>query len=100
MTAMESPMATKVSPLAPARFPDMPAVEGVRLATPAAGLRYAGRNDRARDRVAPARRVGPLAPPRPRQPLRRPHRRPAHRAGAGHGGRRRPDPLQMPVRAG
>jgi len=38
-------MATKVSPLAPARFPDMPPVEGVRLATAAAGIRYAGRTD-------------------------------------------------------
>src|SRR5882757_9159833 len=40
-----APMATKVSPLAPARFPDMPPVEGVRLATAAAGIRYAGRTD-------------------------------------------------------
>jgi len=38
-------MATPVSPLAPARFPDMPPVEGVRLATAAAGIRYAGRTD-------------------------------------------------------
>ena len=38
-------MATAVSPLAPARFPDMPAVAGVRLATAAAGIRYAGRTD-------------------------------------------------------
>jgi glutamate N-acetyltransferase/amino-acid N-acetyltransferase len=38
-------MAPKVSPLAPARFPDMPPVEGVRLATAAAGIRYAGRTD-------------------------------------------------------
>jgi glutamate N-acetyltransferase / amino-acid N-acetyltransferase len=38
-------MATKVSPLAPARFPDMPPVAGVRLATAAAGIRYAGRTD-------------------------------------------------------
>src|SRR5712671_3058513 len=47
MTALGSfsPMATKVSPLAPARFPDMPPVEGVRLATAAAGIRYAGRTD-------------------------------------------------------
>ncbi|CAL8976948.1 Arginine biosynthesis bifunctional protein ArgJ [Rhodoplanes serenus] len=34
-----------VSPLAPERFPDMPAVDGVRLATAAAGIRYAGRTD-------------------------------------------------------
>jgi glutamate N-acetyltransferase/amino-acid N-acetyltransferase len=38
-------MATTVSPLAPARFPDMPPVAGVRLATAAAGIRYAGRTD-------------------------------------------------------
>jgi glutamate N-acetyltransferase/amino-acid N-acetyltransferase len=34
-----------VSPLAPARFPDLPPVEGVRLATAAAGIRYPGRAD-------------------------------------------------------
>src|SRR5262249_37227204 len=34
-----------VSPLAPARFPDMPAIEGVRFATAAAGIRYRGRTD-------------------------------------------------------
>ncbi|CAM4015162.1 bifunctional glutamate N-acetyltransferase/amino-acid acetyltransferase ArgJ [Palleronia rufa] len=33
------------SPLAPARFPDLPAVPGVRFATAAAGVRYAGRTD-------------------------------------------------------
>ncbi len=38
-------MAPSVSPLAPARFPDMPAVAGLRLATAAAGIRYAGRTD-------------------------------------------------------
>src|ERR1700716_3428808 len=36
---------TAVSPLAPAHFPDMPPVAGVRLATAAAGIRYAGRTD-------------------------------------------------------
>ncbi len=36
---------TAVSPLAPAHFPDMPPVDGVRLATAAAGIRYAGRTD-------------------------------------------------------
>ncbi|MXV97445.1 MAG: bifunctional glutamate N-acetyltransferase/amino-acid acetyltransferase ArgJ [Acidimicrobiaceae bacterium] len=36
---------TKVSPLAPAAFPAMPAVAGVRLATAAAGIRYQGRDD-------------------------------------------------------
>ena len=35
----------KVSPLAPAAFPAMPAVTGVRLSTAAAGIRYHGRDD-------------------------------------------------------
>src|ERR1700689_722152 len=34
-----------ISPLAPASFPAMPPVPGVRLATAAAGIRYAGRPD-------------------------------------------------------
>jgi glutamate N-acetyltransferase/amino-acid N-acetyltransferase len=38
-------MTTAVSPLAPAQFPDMPTVAGVRLATAAAGIRYPGRTD-------------------------------------------------------
>src|SRR6266568_5841566 len=38
-------MAPAVSPLAPARFPDMPPVAGVKLATAAAGIRYGGRTD-------------------------------------------------------
>ncbi len=38
-------MTTAVSPLAPAHFPDMPPVAGVRIATAAAGIRYAGRTD-------------------------------------------------------
>ena len=38
-------MATKVSPLAPTQVPDMPAIDGVRLATAAAGIRYPGRTD-------------------------------------------------------
>ncbi|TAN56119.1 MAG: bifunctional glutamate N-acetyltransferase/amino-acid acetyltransferase ArgJ [Magnetospirillum sp.] len=36
---------TTVSPLAPARFPDMPVVDGVTLASHACGVRYAGRTD-------------------------------------------------------
>src|SRR6185436_20820256 len=40
-----NPMTTTVSPLAPEHFPDMPPVEGVRLATAAAGIRYPGRTD-------------------------------------------------------
>ncbi|HKM88591.1 MAG TPA: bifunctional glutamate N-acetyltransferase/amino-acid acetyltransferase ArgJ [Xanthobacteraceae bacterium] len=38
-------MPTSISPLAPASFPEMPPVAGVRLATAAAGIRYAGRAD-------------------------------------------------------
>ncbi len=38
-------MSTAISPLAPAQFPDMPPIDGVRLATAAAGIRYAGRTD-------------------------------------------------------
>jgi glutamate N-acetyltransferase/amino-acid N-acetyltransferase len=34
-----------VSPLAPAAFPSMPAIDGVRFATAAAGIRYPGRTD-------------------------------------------------------
>jgi len=34
-----------VSPLAPAAFPELPAIPGVRLATIAAGIRYRGRTD-------------------------------------------------------
>jgi glutamate N-acetyltransferase/amino-acid N-acetyltransferase len=36
---------SKVSPLAPKTVPDMPAIEGVRLATAAAGIRYPGHVD-------------------------------------------------------
>jgi glutamate N-acetyltransferase / amino-acid N-acetyltransferase len=38
-------LSTTVSPLAPAHFPDMPPVAGVKLATAAAGIRYPGRVD-------------------------------------------------------
>ncbi len=38
-------MVVAVSPLAPAAFPEMPQVGGVRFATAAAGIRYAGRAD-------------------------------------------------------
>ncbi len=36
---------TSVSPLAPAGFPDLPVIEGVRFATAAAGVKYQGRTD-------------------------------------------------------
>jgi glutamate N-acetyltransferase/amino-acid N-acetyltransferase len=38
-------MSTKISPLAPTNVPDMPVIDGVRLATAAAGIRYKGRTD-------------------------------------------------------
>jgi len=38
-------MAENVSPLAPERFPDLPALEGVRLASAHCGIRYQGRTD-------------------------------------------------------
>jgi glutamate N-acetyltransferase / amino-acid N-acetyltransferase len=37
--------APSVSPLAPAQFPDLPAIKGVRVATSATGLKYKGRDD-------------------------------------------------------
>lgn len=36
---------TKVSPLAPAAFPELPVIDGVRFATVEAGVRYQGRTD-------------------------------------------------------
>lgn len=36
---------TVVSPLAPAKFPDLPVIDGVQFATCAAGVRYQGRTD-------------------------------------------------------
>jgi glutamate N-acetyltransferase/amino-acid N-acetyltransferase len=38
-------MSTKVSPLAPTHYPDLPAIEGVRFATVSAGIKYKGRTD-------------------------------------------------------
>jgi len=38
-------MSTALSPLAPPGFPELPPIAGVRLATAAAGIRYAGRTD-------------------------------------------------------
>jgi glutamate N-acetyltransferase/amino-acid N-acetyltransferase len=38
-------MSSAVSPLAPTDVPDMPAIDGVKLATAAAGIRYKGRTD-------------------------------------------------------
>ena len=36
---------TKISPLAPKAFPDLPVIKGVRFATAGAGVRYQGRTD-------------------------------------------------------
>src|ERR1700730_18566600 len=38
-------MSTSVSPNAPTDVPDMPAIAGVKLPPPAAGIRYKGRTD-------------------------------------------------------
>ena len=35
----------KVSPLAPSRFPDIPAIKGVNFSSASAGIKYQGRND-------------------------------------------------------
>src|SRR5262245_51849949 len=45
VTTPEIAMSTALSPLAPTHVPDLPAIAGVRLATAAAGIRYAGRTD-------------------------------------------------------
>jgi glutamate N-acetyltransferase / amino-acid N-acetyltransferase len=50
-------MTTAVSPLAPARFPEMPEIDGVLLATAAAGIRYPGRTDVLLARFAPGTNV-------------------------------------------
>ena len=42
-----------VSPLAPGRFPDMPAIGGVRTASVEAGIRYKGRDDLVLAELAP-----------------------------------------------
>ena len=42
-----------VSPLAPARFPDLPSIAGVRLAAYEAGVRYSGRTDLMVAELAP-----------------------------------------------
>lgn len=38
-------MSTTVSPLAPKKYPKMPSIEGVRMATAEAGIKYKGRTD-------------------------------------------------------
>jgi len=46
-----------LSPLAPARFPDLPPLPGVRLAAHAGGLRYSGRDDLMLAELAPGSAV-------------------------------------------
>lgn len=50
-------MALAVSPLAPAHFPTLPTVGGVRFATAAAGVKYAGRTDVMLAELAPGTQV-------------------------------------------
>jgi glutamate N-acetyltransferase / amino-acid N-acetyltransferase len=50
-------MAGKVSPLAPQSYPELPAIEGVRLATAEAGIRYRGRTDLLLVRFDPSANV-------------------------------------------
>jgi glutamate N-acetyltransferase/amino-acid N-acetyltransferase len=42
---MASPMSHAISPLAPKSYPELPPIDGVRLATAEAGIRYKGRAD-------------------------------------------------------
>jgi glutamate N-acetyltransferase / amino-acid N-acetyltransferase len=49
-----------VAPLAPARFPDLPPIAGVRLAAGAAGIRYQGRKDLMLVELAPGSTVAGL----------------------------------------
>jgi len=44
---------TKVSPLAPAQFPELPVIEGVTFATASAGVKYQGRTDVMLARLVP-----------------------------------------------
>jgi len=50
-------MDLEVSPLAPERFPDMPAVAGVRVAVAESGLKYKGRPDLLLAEFAPGTAV-------------------------------------------
>ena len=44
-TRGRSPMSASVSPLAPKKYPEMPVVDGVRMATAEAGIKYKNRTD-------------------------------------------------------
>ena len=50
-------MAGYISPFAPASFPELPALDGIRLATAEAGIRYKGRTDLLLVRFDPAASV-------------------------------------------
>src|SRR5262249_15690675 len=50
-------MAPKISPLAPKAIPELPAIDGVRLATAAAGIRYRDRTDVLMVTLAPGTAV-------------------------------------------
>src|SRR6185437_10228178 len=43
--AFRGPMSETISPLAPKKYPKMPSVEGVRIATAEAGIKYQNRTD-------------------------------------------------------
>ena len=81
---------TKVSPLAPGPFPEMPPVAGVRLATAAAGIRYKDRPDLLLATMAPeTTAAGCLHPLADRLGPRRVVPQGARRQGAGTGRQRR-----------
>src|SRR5438045_8998804 len=52
-TSRRSPPMSAISPLAPAGFPELKPIAGVRLAAYAAGVRYAGRDDVMLAELAP-----------------------------------------------
>ncbi len=91
-------MADNVSPLAPERFPDLPAIAGVTLATAHCGIRYKGRTDlmvavldAGHDR---RRRLHPLS--HPGRAGRLVPARAAARQGAGDRGQFRQSPMSSP----
>jgi len=56
--ALETAVATQISPLAPAVTPTLPPIKGVRLASHAAGIRYKVRSDLMVAELAPGTTVG------------------------------------------
>ncbi|WP_422385876.1 bifunctional glutamate N-acetyltransferase/amino-acid acetyltransferase ArgJ [Paracoccus tegillarcae] len=53
MAEIKTAAARHVSPLAPARFPDLPVIDGVEFASTSAGVKYQGRTDVTLMRLAP-----------------------------------------------